>query len=470
MEEISSSCTAAGRGRWSKRYPIFACIGLALFFFLWSEVSWMEELGMTNGIVVNCVTTTPETSIATKHSSSEAKNSATGSLFSGERVRTYVRRASGNKRPSASWPQSKDECQSKYWAVVTTINDETEAVRKISAIEGWCVVVVGDLVGPKSYPPRPNYVFLNPDAQRVLAELSPFVENTPWRHFGRKNIGYLYAIRHGAEMIFDFDDDNEVFQDPRAMLQQGKICVPDDSFLTYNPYPELNPSVEGSPWPRGLPLEEYQNDAVTRDCVRSAENTLKSAIYQFAANHDPDVDAVYRLTRKIPFSFESTDKHIAFPKKVFVPYNAQANVHLRDAFWALLLPTTVQGRVSDIWRGYAAQRLMWDHDLGLVYTSPVVQQFRNAHNYLADFQAELDLYHRSGVLLQFLISWTCTDELPICLEKLWIDLYERAYIELDDVLLLQAWIAELDVANYEWPARSHTKHRSLKWQPKKTRH
>jgi hypothetical protein len=30
----------------------------------------------------------------------------------------------------------------------------------------------------------------------------------PWKHFGRKNVGYLCAISHGAEMIWDFDDDN----------------------------------------------------------------------------------------------------------------------------------------------------------------------------------------------------------------------------------------------------------------------
>ena len=30
----------------------------------------------------------------------------------------------------------------------------------------------------------------------------------PWNSFGRKNIGYLFAIAHGAKTIWDFDDDN----------------------------------------------------------------------------------------------------------------------------------------------------------------------------------------------------------------------------------------------------------------------
>ena len=36
----------------------------------------------------------------------------------------------------------------------------------------------------------------------------PFVDHLPWKTFGRKNVGYLYAISMGAKIIFDFDDDN----------------------------------------------------------------------------------------------------------------------------------------------------------------------------------------------------------------------------------------------------------------------
>ncbi len=35
-----------------------------------------------------------------------------------------------------------------------------------------------------------------------------FVNALPWRSFGRKNVGYLYAIARGAKVIWDFDDDN----------------------------------------------------------------------------------------------------------------------------------------------------------------------------------------------------------------------------------------------------------------------
>jgi len=66
-----------------------------------------------------------------------------------------------------------------------------------------------------------------------------------------------------------------------------------------------------------------------------------------------------------------------------VPYNAQATIHFYDAFWALLLPVSVAGRVSDIWRSYIAQALFKRLDLSLGFLPrPIVVQERNIVNKL----------------------------------------------------------------------------------------
>ena len=49
-------------------------------------------------------------------------------------------------------------------------------------------------------------VFLSYEDQVKMP--SSFVKQLPWNSFGRKNVGYLYAITQGANVIFDFDDDN----------------------------------------------------------------------------------------------------------------------------------------------------------------------------------------------------------------------------------------------------------------------
>ena len=57
-------------------------------------------------------------------------------------------------------------------------------------------------------------------------------------------------------------------------------------------------------------------------------------------------------------TFSGSSKAILkIPKHIITPYNAQATMHFYDAFWALYLPVTVAGRVSDIWRSYFSQSL-----------------------------------------------------------------------------------------------------------------
>jgi hypothetical protein len=51
-----------------------------------------------------------------------------------------------------------------------------------------------------------NIVFLSSDDQQSMG--NDFVDSLPWRSFGRKNVGYLYAVARGAKVIWDFDDDN----------------------------------------------------------------------------------------------------------------------------------------------------------------------------------------------------------------------------------------------------------------------
>ena len=68
----------------------------------------------------------------------------------------------------------------------------------------------GDYEKPLEYTLRStlgqNMIFLNHDDQRQIG--SDFVDSLPWNTFGRKNVGYLFAIACGAKVIWDFDDDN----------------------------------------------------------------------------------------------------------------------------------------------------------------------------------------------------------------------------------------------------------------------
>ncbi len=171
------------------------------------------------------------------------------------------------------------------------------------------------------------------------------------------------------------------------------------------------------------------------------------------ANHDPDVDAIFRLTHPLPFDFLQSRPPLYISPTSFAPYNAQATLHYYHALWSLYLPVTVHGRISDIWRGYVTQRLLRDIGGGLVFMSPIVTQFRNAHNYLADFQSEEPLYTRTSQLIEDLMAWRSDlPTFPGRLEALWVMLYERGYIGISDVSTMQHWINDLINLRYDFPA------------------
>ena len=66
-----------------------------------------------------------------------------------------------------------------------------------------------------------NIIFLSAISQANLN--NEFVDAMPWFSFGRKNIGYLYAIANGAKTIWDFDDDN-LLKVLKAKLHGKRQC------------------------------------------------------------------------------------------------------------------------------------------------------------------------------------------------------------------------------------------------------
>lgn len=87
---------------------------------------------------------------------------------------------------------------------------------------------------------------------------------------------------------------------------------------------------------------------------------------------------------------------------------------------------------------------------------------RNPHNYLADFQAELGLYERSGALVAFLVhrraSIVAAGEsnapLPELIKTLAVDMFEYGIIGEADVELTSAWLQDLSDVGYSAEAYS----------------
>jgi len=392
-----------------------------------------------------------------------------GKRFSGEVFREVSKDQmlfAGTKRSDLKAMTETPNCD--RWIVVTSIFQPSPATRMLGKMtrQGWCFVVVADTNGPAEYDDVEGVIYLTVERQRALHY--QIVPKTPWRHFGRKNIGFLYAIAHGAKVIYDTDDDNRLkelsipligFKPGSSVPEEKPVNVSrpvnDRASNVFNPYPSFQPTC-GHIWPRGLPLDFVQGKNVENWTLQEAQLERPPAVQQFLADEDPDVDAIFRLTKPLPCHFkglpDGLPKDMAIPPGVLLPYNAQATAHLYDAFWGLLLPVTVHGRVSDIWRAYLTQKLLWDIGQVVSFSPAYVVHDRVAHDYLKDFQSESDLYLKSTAMVSFLSAWSSdAPTLVERLEQLWAALYSRGFVELDDLLLAQAWIRDLLAVGYKFP-------------------
>lgn len=403
--------------------------------------------------------------ISLRSTDSSSVGASSGVIFKGDpkfnfpmeqaRFKGFIATSQNQEKFSANLTCTK-------WSVVTTIFDPSPAIlRQTSLGSDWCTVVIGDKKSPPHFRVEGQNVFyLESAAQTALSgAMRAFVKILPWNNFGRKNIGYLYAIQRGAKTIWDFDDDNLlVFPEKLDIIDKGAVeyKLPlSHSFPSYNPYVVFGAS--GRPtWPRGFPLAHIKNEeSWTSELSAVKLEGDRIGVIQSLANGDPDVDAIYRLLMPLPFSFTNAalqDALLVIPPRALTPMNAQAALFKQPAFWTLLLPISVNGRVSDIWRSYVGQRLMWDIGLYSAFSSPLVEQQRNPHNYMADFNSEIPLYEKSERLVDFLRDWK--GEAPTLqgrMEELYIELYTRDYIGIGDVHLLQSWIETLDAIGYSFP-------------------
>ncbi len=119
--------------------------------------------------------------------------------------------------------------------------------------------------------------------------------------------------------------------------------------------------------------------------------------------------------------------------------------------------------MSDIWRSYVTQALfrLTGTRVGFL-PRPLVIQKRNPHDNSADFSAEIPLYTKTDALIEFLNGWVSKAEADLKLgrswesivENLWIEMYERDFVQMDDVTNVQLWLEALAEIGYESPSGS----------------
>lgn len=285
--------------------------------------------------------------------------------------------------------------------MITTINLPNKRVLDYKSL-GYEVVVIGDKKTSDShwtnFAKNEGIEYLGLDEQQ--ATFPHLCEVLPLNTYSRKNLGYLQAIKRGAQLVWETDDDTfpraEV-GDPLKFVSQQKVLVTENKHNLWNPYSHFA-ATQGL-WPRGYPLSKLKG----KDLVFAQKLQLDSSpdIIQTLVNREPDVDAIYRLTVSDEIlDFPAQRDLVSLPDKVMTPGNTQSTFWLNPRlFQYLYFPSTVSNRFADILKLYIAQT-----ECSLAYAGFLTEQFRNAHDYLNDFAEEISMYTSLELLLETLAS------------------------------------------------------------------
>jgi hypothetical protein len=325
--------------------------------------------------------------------------------------------------------------------VVTTISKPNKALRSLAQgckKHGYQFIAVGDVTTP------PDFHLQDCEFYSLAEQIQTrfqFAKLCPTRHYARKNIGYLLAMKNHASMIVDTDDDNIPygrFWTLRKRINQVPL-VQSSGWL--NVYRYFSSS---KIWPRGLPLNQVTHDVLPFDSLSS--QTVDCPIQQGLVNENPDVDAIYRLVGSLPQQFDSNRK-VALARGTWCPFNSQNTTWWSDAFPLLYLPAYCSFRMTDIWRSFVAQRIAWENNWGVLFHEATARQDRNEHNLTKDFADEVPGYLHNERLCEGLSKLSIKggiDNIDSDLWRCYEKLIEMGVIEKRELRLLKAWIKDLN--------------------------
>lgn len=309
-------------------------------------------------------------------------------------------------------------------AVLTTINSPTESIRKLEEMFGEDLFIIGDQKTPE-YSTKATFVPIDEQGGFNISKV------LPTNSYTRKNIGYLIAMNDN-DLIYETDDDNYLRHLSLPVLEGRSFMAHGSKFINY-----LTWFSDELIWPRGLPLhfasEEYLIIA-------------KKGVYpiqQRLVEKNPDVDALHRIAVGGEYEFKD-EPDLAICPMSYAPFNSQNTWWFRSAFPLMYLPSTCEFRMTDIWRGYIAQRILHARGEYLLISAADAIQDRNEHDLVDDLRQEMDGYLRSIKFCDVLDSVYIRGNIFTDLYNCYTELIRKGFFDEREVEILNAWIKDCE--------------------------
>ena len=274
--------------------------------------------------------------------------------------------------------------------VTTTIYSVSKALKQF---KDWTLVIVGDQKTPhEEYETfeneNSNVKYLSPEYQdNNFTDISNLLG---WNTISRRNIGFLYALQQGADIIASVDDDNIPLDNWCDDIRIGKLTnvyYYETDEIAFDPIGVTNYK---HLWHRGYPIQLLHG---RNDKYHMTRKEVIPDIQAMFWNGDPDIDAVCRLEHKPMCFFE--DSYFPLGTNTFSPFNSQNTIFSRNALKKYMAFPFI-GRMDDIWGGYYLESLGYN----VIYTKATVFQDRNVQNLTKNLTDEYIGYQHTLSLLQ----------------------------------------------------------------------
>ena len=322
--------------------------------------------------------------------------------------------------------------------IITSISAPNAVLKTIAAEskkQNIDFIVIGDVKSPANFSIDGCRYFSINDQEKLNFHLAKYL---PKKHYSRKNIGYLLA--KNQDVIIETDDDNFPRADFWNQRERNALSNKISGNGWINVYKYFS---ESNIWPRGFPLECLANPLPYVD--DNIQNVF-CPIQQGLADENPDVDAVYRMTQKLPFNFEKRTP-VTIGKNSWCPFNSQNTTWFKEAFPLLYLPSYCSFRMTDIWRSFIAQRIAWTCGWPILFHNSTVWQERNEHSLLKDFEDEVPGYLNNSKICKLLENLDLKNGVENIEENLlrcYLMMTGNNYFEKEEMILVEAWIKDLN--------------------------
>ena len=329
----------------------------------------------------------------------------------------------------------------KKCIIITTINKPTEAILKHINNNDYDTIIVGDIKTPDDYSEL-NCIYLDVKSQKKLfIELADLI---PYNHYSRKNLGYLYAIKKGYDIIYETDDHNipyENFDDVLEINSDKIVSEKKSKWINIYKYFTNNHI-----WPRGYPLSLIKSKP---DFFIESINK-KPAIINGLVDNDHDVDACFRLICNNNIIEWNNNKSILIDNNNVCVFNSQNTFWLNSRlFISMLIPCSVSFRYCDILRSIISNIILKKTNNNIMFSYPNVVQNRNEHNLLQDFKDEYEMYVNNENILNIIEKdLDNITDIKTIIKIIYKNLLDNEIIKELDINILNIWLKYFTNVNY----------------------